>query len=76
VSGVKSAQLLPTHLFRQGGGCLPGPLDFLAEVTPHTPDPGAHLVRYYGWHSNHFLLSWRCLVSTLLINADTRIHGG
>jgi hypothetical protein len=24
------------------------PLDFLAEVTQHIPDPGAHLVRYYG----------------------------
>lgn len=29
-----------------------GPLDFLAEVTQHIPDPGAHLVRYYGWYSN------------------------
>ena len=28
------------------------PLDFLAEVTQHIPDPGAHLVRYYGWYSN------------------------
>jgi hypothetical protein len=25
------------------------PLDFLAEVTQHIPDPGSHLVRYYGW---------------------------
>ena len=28
------------------------PLDFLAEVTQHIPDLGAHLVRYYGWYSN------------------------
>ncbi len=28
------------------------PLDFLAEVTQHIPDKGAHLVRYYGWYSN------------------------
>ena len=28
------------------------PLDFLAEVTQHVPDPGEHLVRYYGWYSN------------------------
>ena len=28
------------------------PLDFLAEVTQHIPDPGTHLVRYYGWYSN------------------------
>ena len=28
------------------------PLDFLAEVTQHIPDPGSHLVRYYGWYSN------------------------
>jgi Putative transposase len=28
------------------------PLDFLAEVTQHIPDAGAHLVRYYGWYSN------------------------
>jgi hypothetical protein len=28
------------------------PLDFLAEVTQHIPDPGEHLVRYYGWYSN------------------------
>ncbi len=27
-------------------------LDFLAEVTQHIPDPGAQLVRYYGWYSN------------------------
>jgi len=27
-------------------------LDFLAEVTQHIPDPGSHLVRYYGWYSN------------------------
>jgi hypothetical protein len=26
------------------------PLDFLAEVTQHIPDPGSHLVRYYGWY--------------------------
>jgi hypothetical protein len=26
--------------------------DFLAEVTQHIPDPGAHLGRYYGWYSN------------------------
>jgi hypothetical protein len=28
------------------------PLDFLAEVTQHIPDPGNHLVRYYGRYSN------------------------
>jgi hypothetical protein len=28
------------------------PLGFLAEVTQHLPDPGEHLVRYYGWYSN------------------------
>jgi hypothetical protein len=28
------------------------PLDFLAEVTQHIPDPGEHLIRYYGWYSN------------------------
>ena len=27
-------------------------LDFLAEVTQHIPDPGEHLVRYYGFYSN------------------------
>ena len=28
------------------------PLDFLAEVTQHIPDPGQHLILYYGWYSN------------------------
>ena len=28
------------------------PLDFLAEVTLHIPDPWEHLVRYDGWYSN------------------------
>jgi hypothetical protein len=28
------------------------PLDFLAEVTQHVPDPGEHLIRYYKWYSN------------------------
>jgi len=28
------------------------PLDFIAEITQHVPDPGEHLVRYYGWYSN------------------------
>jgi hypothetical protein len=28
------------------------PLDFLVEVTQHIPDPGEHLIRYYGWYSN------------------------
>ena len=28
------------------------PLDFLAEVTQHIPDPGEHLIRYHGWYSN------------------------
>ena len=28
------------------------PLDFLAEVTQHLPEPGEHLIRYYGWYSN------------------------
>jgi hypothetical protein len=28
------------------------PFDFLAEVTQRLPDPGEHLIRYYGWYSN------------------------
>jgi hypothetical protein len=28
------------------------PLDFFAEGAQHIPDPGNHLVRYYGWYSN------------------------
>ena len=28
------------------------PLEFLAEVTQHIPDPGMQMVRYYGWYSN------------------------
>ena len=28
------------------------PLDSLAEFTRHIPPKGAHLIRYYGWHSN------------------------
>jgi hypothetical protein len=28
------------------------PLDFIAEITQHIPNPGEHLVRYYGWYSN------------------------
>jgi hypothetical protein len=28
------------------------PLDFLAEVTQRIPDPGEHLIRYYGFYSN------------------------
>lgn len=28
------------------------PLDFLAEVTQHIPEPGEHLIRYYGYYSN------------------------
>ncbi len=28
------------------------PLDFLAEITQHIPDPGMQMVRYYGWYSN------------------------
>jgi hypothetical protein len=28
------------------------PLDFLAEVTQHIPNPGEHLIRYYGFYSN------------------------
>lgn len=28
------------------------PLEFLAEVTQHIPDPGMQLVRYFGWYSN------------------------
>ncbi len=28
------------------------PLDFLAEITRHVPEPGKHLVRYAGWYSN------------------------
>jgi hypothetical protein len=32
VSGVKSAQLLPTHPFQQGGGCLSGPRRTVAKL--------------------------------------------
>ena len=28
------------------------PLDFLATVTQHIPDPGEHLIRHYGFYSN------------------------
>ncbi len=28
------------------------PLDFLAEITQHIPDPGMQPVRYFGWYSN------------------------
>ncbi len=28
------------------------PMESLAEVTQHIPDPGEHLIRYYGWYSN------------------------
>ncbi len=28
------------------------PLDFIAELTQHVPDPRTHLVRYFGWYSN------------------------
>jgi hypothetical protein len=28
------------------------PLDFIAEITQHIPDPGAQQIRYYGWYSN------------------------
>jgi hypothetical protein len=28
------------------------PLDFLAEVTQHIPEPRAHIIRYFGWYSN------------------------
>ncbi len=28
------------------------PLDFIAEIAQHIPDPGKQLVRYYGWYSN------------------------
>ncbi len=28
------------------------PLDFIAELTQHIPDPRKHLVRYFGWCSN------------------------
>jgi hypothetical protein len=28
------------------------PLDFLAEVTQHIPEPGEHPIRYCGWYSN------------------------
>ena len=26
--------------------------DWLAALTPHIPNAGEHLVRYYGWYSN------------------------
>jgi hypothetical protein len=28
------------------------PLDFIAEITQHIPDPGMQMIRYYGWYSN------------------------
>jgi len=28
------------------------PLEFLAEVAQHIPNPGEHLIRYYGFYSN------------------------
>jgi hypothetical protein len=28
------------------------PLDFIAELTQHVPEPNSHLVRYFGWYSN------------------------
>jgi hypothetical protein len=28
------------------------PLDLIHALTPQIPDPGQHLVRYYGWYSN------------------------
>jgi len=28
------------------------PLDFLAEITQHIPEPRAHTIRYFGWYSN------------------------
>ena len=28
------------------------PLEFIAELTQHIPDPGMQLVRYFGWYSN------------------------
>ena len=43
------------------GGVSPGvarnfqvfdPLDFIAEITQHIPDPRTHLVRYFGFYSN------------------------
>jgi hypothetical protein len=28
------------------------PLDFIAEITQHIPEPRAHTIRYYGYYSN------------------------
>jgi hypothetical protein len=28
------------------------PLDFIAELTQHVPEPNKHLVRYFAWYSN------------------------
>ncbi len=28
------------------------PLDFIAAITQHIPEPSFQLVRYYGWYSN------------------------
>ena len=28
------------------------PLDFLAEITQHIPEPRAHTINYFGWYSN------------------------
>ncbi|MHC5008864.1 MAG: transposase, partial [Planctomycetota bacterium] len=28
------------------------PLDFIAELTQHVPEPRKHLIRYFGWYAN------------------------
>ncbi|MEI8079284.1 MAG: transposase, partial [bacterium] len=28
------------------------PLDFIADLTQHIPQPGEHLIRHYGWYAN------------------------
>jgi hypothetical protein len=45
--GEEELRAGPSHNFQ-----VFDPLDFLAEVTQHIPDPGSHLVRSYGWYSN------------------------
>ena len=29
-----------------------GPVEFLARVIMHIPEPRRHLIRFYGWYSN------------------------
>ena len=46
------------------------PLDFLAEVTQHIPDKGAHQIHYYGWYSNKMRAMQRPLKATATEPSD------